>query len=90
MEETRVQSLGNPGTAISVSLLAQACSPGANVLAVWARGTWLGILVHQGLLTSWQHGTQLDDVVFDAAATFPMPGMDRFDSDAFLRQLRGG
>lgn len=101
MRETHAEFLGNrepelggqqPAIGICVSLLAQACSPGANVLAVWARSALLGILVHQGLLTSWQRGTQLDDAVFDVAATFPIPGLDRFDPDAFLQQLssRGG
>jgi hypothetical protein len=77
---------------IDVRLLARVCNPEANVLAVWARSAMLGILVHQGLLTSWQRGTQLDDAVFDVAATFPIPGLDRFDPDAFLQQLssRGG
>lgn len=96
MHETRAQILGNrepelggqqPAIGICVSLLAQVCGPEANVLAVWARSTLLGILVDQGLLTSWQRGTQLDDAVFDVAATFPIPALDRFDPDAFLQQL---
>ena len=96
VQETQAESLGNrepepggqqPGIGIDVRLLGQVCSPEANVLAAWARSILLGILVHQGLLTSWQRGTQLDDAVFDVAATFPIPGLDRFDPDAFLQQL---
>lgn len=101
MHETHAEFLGNPepelggqqtAIGIDVRLLARVCSPEANVLAVWARSAMLGILVHQGLLTSWQRGNQLDDSVFDVAATFPIPGLDRFDPDTFLQQLssRGG
>jgi hypothetical protein len=101
IRETRAESLGNrepelggqkSAIAICVSLLARACSPEANVLAVWARSALLGILVDQGLLTSWQRGTQLDDTVFDVAATLPISGLDRFDPDTFLQKLssRGG
>lgn len=87
--ENRDPKPGGQQTAIGIdaSLLAQACNPEANVLAVWARSSLLGILVDQGLLISWQRGTQLDDAVFDVAATFPIPGLDRFDPDAFLQQL---
>ncbi len=92
MSKIRAEFLGNrqpePGLiGIDISLLAQACSPEANLLALWARGALLGILVDQGLLTSWQDGTQLDDAVFEVAATFPIPGLDRFDADALLQQL---
>jgi hypothetical protein len=96
--ETQTQFLENrepeaggpqPAVGICVSVLAQVCSPEANVLAVWARSALLGILVDQGLLPSWQRGAELDDAVFDTAATCPL---DRFDPEAFLQQLssRGG
>jgi hypothetical protein len=96
MRETSAEFLRNrepelggqqPAIGICTSLLARVCSPEGNVLAVWARSALLWTLVHQGLLTAWQRGTQLDDAVFDVAAAFPIPGLDRFDQDAFLQQL---
>jgi hypothetical protein len=86
--EPRVRLGGpQPTIGIDVKLLARVCSPEANVLAVWARSALLGILVQQGLLTSWQRGTQLDDAVFNVAAAFPITALDQFDPDAFLQQL---
>lgn len=98
MQETRAEFLGNrepevggqqSAIGLDIGLLARACRPEANVLAVWARSALLGILVQQGLLASWQRGTHLDDAVFDVAAIFPIPGLDRFDPEAFLQQLSG-
>ncbi len=50
------------------------CSPGANVLAVWYRASILGVLqmLPGNLLTPWSHEGELDDAVFQIAATFPM------------------
>ena len=73
---------------ISAKLLAEVCSPGANVMAVYARSILLDVLVGQGLLAPWQHGARLDDAVFNVAATLPIPKLDLFDSDAFLQRLR--
>jgi hypothetical protein len=72
---------------ISLESTARACSPGANVPAVWLRHTQLRTLYRQGLLSEWQHGTVLDDAVFRVAAEIAMRGA-RLDHDAFLRQLR--
>ena len=83
MRETQQTAIG-----IDVRVLASVCSPEANVLAVWARGAMLWILAHRGLLTSRQRGNQLDDAVFDAGATYSLPGgLNGFDPDAFLEQL---
>ena len=96
MQEARAQVLGSgepegatqqSAIGIDVAVLAEACSPGANVLAVWARSALLDMLERQGLLTPWQRGTQMDDAVFGVAASFPIPGIDRFDPEALLRQL---
>jgi hypothetical protein len=85
----RESELGGPQRAISFDfkLLAQVCSPEADVLAVWSRSTLLGILVERGLLTRFQRGTHLEDAVFNVAAAFPIPALDQFDPDAFLQQL---
>ena len=72
---------------ISIEMTARACSPTANLPAVWLRHTQLRSLYRQGLLTEWQHGTALDDAVFRVAAKIPMSGT-RLDSRLFLDQLR--
>ena len=72
---------------ISLEATAQACSPGANVPAVWLRHTQLRHLYRQGFLAEWQHGTALEDCVFQLAATFPMKG-SHLDQEDFLRTMR--
>jgi len=72
---------------VTLDSMARACDPGANLPAVWLRHTQLRSLVKQGILTEWQHGTTLDDAVFQVAATIPMSGI-HFDQEAFLRCLR--
>jgi hypothetical protein len=72
---------------ISIEMTARACSPGANLPAVWMRHTQLRSLYRGGLLVEWQHGTMLDDLVFHVAASAPMKGT-RFDSDVFIESLR--
>jgi hypothetical protein len=81
-------NLGMEGSgAIGVDLMATACSPGADVGAVWVRSALLGLMVKQGVLADWQHGTQLDDGVYRVAATMPLNGF-QFDPIAFVRRLR--
>jgi hypothetical protein len=72
---------------ISIDMTARACSPMANVPAVWLRHTQLRRLYRQGLLTEWQHGVLLDDVVFRVASSIPMRGT-HLDADDFIRRLR--
>jgi hypothetical protein len=74
---------------VTLSLMARACSRGANLPAVWLRHTQLRQLARQGVLAEWQHGTALDNAVFRVAATIPMNGT-RFDPEAFIQQLRHG
>ena len=80
--------LGKDGV-VSLNLMARACSPDANLPAVWLRHTQLRSLVRQGLLAEWQHGTALDDAVYRVAATIPMNGV-HFDPETFVLQLRQG
>jgi hypothetical protein len=81
-------NLGMEGrTAIGTDLMATACSPGADVGAVWLRSAMLGLMIKQGVLADWQHGTQLDDGVYRVAATMPLSGF-QFDPTAFVRRLR--
>jgi hypothetical protein len=74
---------------VSLEAMARACSPGANLPAVWLRHTQLRSLFRQGLLAEWQHRATLDDAVFRLAATIPMNGT-HLDQETFLRQLREG
>jgi hypothetical protein len=74
---------------VSLDVMARACSPGANLPAVWLRHTELRSLYRQGLLAEWQHGTTLDNAVFRLAATIPMNGV-HLDQQDFVRQLRAG
>jgi len=73
--------------AVPLESMGRACSPGANLPAVWLRHTQLRTLYRQGLLAEWQHGTALEDAVFDLAATIPVNGV-RFDQNEFIRRLR--
>jgi len=72
---------------VTVESMVRACSPAANLPAVWLRHSQLRALYRHGLLSDWQHGTALDDAVFHLAATIPMKGVD-LDQEAFLRELR--
>jgi len=72
---------------ISIESTARACSPSANLPAVWLRHTQLRSLYRHGLLAEWQHGTTLDGAVFRLAATISMRGT-HMDSEVFLRELR--
>lgn len=72
---------------ISIEMTARACSPTANLAAVWLRHTQLRSLYRQGLLSEWQHGTALDDAVFRVACSIPMNGTG-IDSEEFLHRLR--
>jgi hypothetical protein len=64
--------------AMSFRVLEEVCSLGANVGAVWSRNSMLSmVLLCSEFLAPWQHGEELDDVVFHVAATFPMEEMKR-------------
>lgn len=71
---------------VSMELMRRACSPGANLPAVWLRHTELRALYRRGLLAEWQHGTELDAAVFRLAATIPMSGI-HLNQQAFLEGL---
>ena len=72
---------------ISIEMTARACSPTANLAAVWLRHTQLRSLYRQGLLSEWQHGTALDDAVFRVACSIPMKGT-QLDAGEFIQLLR--
>jgi hypothetical protein len=74
---------------VPVDLMASVCSPGANLPAVWLRHTRLRSLERQGVLAEWRHSTELDDAVYQVAATIPMQGF-QLDQEAFVERLRYG
>jgi hypothetical protein len=87
------------GSAIAFGLLQAVCGQGANVMVVWQRMSMISTLIMIGpMLAPWQHGEELDDIVFRVASTFPINGMKcgvryeslPFDLDGFLQVLRDG
>jgi hypothetical protein len=79
-----------------------ACSPGADTAVVYRRWDMIQTLTIYNLLTPWHHGEDLDDAVFQIAATFPLrelkhkpymiTGDERFgfDPNAFVQRLVEG
>jgi hypothetical protein len=62
--------------ATGASVFERACSPGADVLAVWYRAAMLQLLCGPiGLLLPWLHDGVLDKAVIRVAAIFPMEKM---------------
>lgn len=80
---------------ISVEMYERACSPEANVGAVWFRASLVGMLEMLGILKPWIHDGVVADAVFKVAATFPMNGMAigvpqqelPFDVQEFMSQV---
>jgi hypothetical protein len=86
------------GTSIDVRAYESACGGGADVMAVCYRASMLGLLqmvVPGKLVNLWLHDGELDDAVFQVAATFPMKNMEvgvvqngpPFDVEEFLKQI---
>ena len=74
MRDLQARDLERQSGSISSRLYEGACSPGANVVAVWYRASILGVLqmLPGNPLTPWSHEGELEDAVFQIAATFPM------------------
>jgi hypothetical protein len=77
-----------PNTSIGIGLIAQNCSAGADVYAVFFRASLLGQVFRQGLLSPWQQDGDLSPVVFQVIATIPAGSLQGFDTEAFLSRLR--
>ena len=83
------------GVVIGAEFYERACSPGANVGAVWYRVSQISLLQMLGMLAPWIHEGVVADAVFKVAATFPMErvpiGVPRqglpFDVEEFLSQV---
>ena len=82
-------------TAMSIHLYERACSPGADVQAVWYRISMLHALAGLGMLSPWLRDGEPVDAVFQVAATFPMKRMSigvpqqelPFDVRGFLAEI---
>ena len=72
---------------IDARVMASACSPGADMGAVWLRASLLGIMVQQGFLAEWQRGKELDKAVYRVAATIPLNGV-QLEPNTFVQRLR--
>ncbi len=74
MRDLQAHAQAGQSGSISSGLYESACSPGANVVAVWYRASILGVLqmLPGNPLTPWSHEGELDDEVFQIAARFPM------------------
>jgi hypothetical protein len=66
--------------------MASVCGSEADLPALWYRHTQLNLLVRLGALAKWQHSADLDEIVYQVAATIPMSGL-QFDNEAFIKQL---
>ena len=77
-----------PAIGFNAEVLAQVCSPEANVTAVWLRSAIIGMLLQTGLLSPWQSEGHLDDAIFEVAASFPFAGLERFNTEEFIQKLR--
>jgi hypothetical protein len=60
-----------PRFGVQLNLIAEHCSPGANVEALFFRYSILEMLTRQGLLSPWRHGEEFDDFVFNVFASYP-------------------
>jgi hypothetical protein len=86
------QAAGQAGSD-DITLYERVCSPGADVNAVWFRASMLQVFA--GKLVPWTQNGELDDVVFQVAATFPMKKMSvgvvqqgpPFDVEEFVKQI---
>ena len=77
---------GDGAVGIDIRLV-EAELPGVNIPAVWLRAASIQTMQAHGALKEWEHGTQLDDVVIQVAATFPFGG-NKIDAESFREQLR--
>lgn len=77
---------GSDGT-VSLDLMVSVCGSEVDLPALWYRHAQLNLLARQGVLAEWQRGAELDDVVYEVAASIPVNGL-RFDDEAFLHRLR--
>jgi hypothetical protein len=87
-QEIQAQHPPPAGGAIGIDIrLLEAEMPGADIVAISYRATFLHVLQAHGALKEWEYGIDLDDVVFQVAATFPFGG-NQIDAESFREQVR--
>jgi hypothetical protein len=60
-----------------------ACSPGADLFAIWYRIAILEMVTEQGLLSHWLHNGELEEAVFKVLATFPLKRIQKGGQEGF-------
>ena len=78
------------GVGIDNRVLAELCSPGANIIAVFARAMLIRAMIQDGRLNRWLEGNTPQDKVFAVVATAPLTPQEEkfdFDGEAFLAAL---
>jgi hypothetical protein len=60
-----------------------ACSPEADLFAIWYRIAMLEMVTEQGLLSPWLHNGVLDDAVFKIFATFSIKRIQKGGQEGF-------
>jgi hypothetical protein len=88
VEQARAASGGAESSALNfnVKLLADVCSPGANVFALSMRRALIEMWVKQNAATA-QDRAPLDGPIFELAAALPIPRLDQFNPDDFLNLM---
>jgi len=84
--------LATGGVGIDNKLLAERCSPGTNVTAVFARAMLVRAMMERGALDKWLDAGTPQDKVFAVAATAPLRleegGSSDIDTESFLKALQ--
>src|SRR5215831_13163767 len=72
-----------------IRLVQDQVGPGCDPISALFRTGLLKMLFQRGLLDDWREGAELRRVVFDVAASFPIPnGVEGFDAEVFLNEVR--
>jgi hypothetical protein len=81
--------------AVAVDVIAEICTPGANVGAIFWRCSLLQLAIHQGEFPNFQHDGEVDDVLVNLFATFSFravnvqpDGTFQLNRDEFEQELQ--
>jgi hypothetical protein len=86
------QEPADSGVSYSARAILQLCeSESADPIAVGARTMLIRIVLQKGVLENWRDGDGLKNVVFEAAAVFPLPaGLQGLNPSEFVASLPTG
>ncbi len=65
-----------------------ACSPGADLFAIWYRIAILEMVTEQGLLSHWLANGELEEAVFKVFATFPLKRIQKDGQEGFPLEIQ--